>query len=61
MLSFLMTGNFPWMVPPLRYFVTHSERGEQFALLEEAALSIVKARRESKRPGKVCCHYYVQP
>ena len=50
---FYHPGNFPWIVPLLRTRSTRSKRGEQFALLEDTALNLVKARRESKQPGKV--------
>ena len=47
-------GNFPWMVSLLQFFATRSKRGEQFALLEDTSLHLVKDRRKSKQPGKVC-------
>jgi hypothetical protein len=48
-------GNFPWIVPLLRARVLRSKRAKQFALLEDVALNLVKARRESKQPGRVSC------
>ena len=57
-LNFSHAGNFPWMMSLLRFIITRSKRGEQFALLENIALDLVRARRESKHPGKVCCLYY---
>ena len=59
---FSRAGNFPWMMSLLRFIVTRSKKGEQFALLENIALDLVRVRRESKHPGKVCClcYYNVQ-
>ena len=48
-------GNFPWIVPLLRAWAIHSKRAKNFALLEDVALSLVKARRENKQPGRVSC------
>lgn len=48
-------GNFPWTVPLLRARAVRSKRAKKFALLEDVALNLVKARRQSKQPGRVSC------
>ena len=43
----LHTGNFPWIVPILRYLITHSKQAESREKLRGVATELVKARRES--------------
>ena len=43
-------------MPLVRAHAIRSKRGEDFALLEDTALNLVKVRRESKQPGKVNSH-----
>ncbi len=43
----LCTGNFPWLIPVLRFVFLHSSRSESFRYLNEIALDLVRCRRES--------------
>ena len=46
-------GYFPFLENILRSFVSRSSRGLAFKTLQEAALSLVKTRRESRKQVKV--------
>ncbi len=45
--KYIHVGNFPWMIPVLRFFYLCSSRSESFRCLNKIALDLVKGRRES--------------
>ena len=49
----LLQGNFPWLLPVLRYMVQGSARQKSFYVLHDTAIKLIKERRAGTKTGEV--------
>ena len=49
----LLPGNFPWLLPVLRYMIQGSARQKSFYVLHDTAIKLIKERRAGTKTGEV--------
>ncbi len=52
-----LLGNFPWMVPIFRFLLKGGNMQKKFYIIHDAAMKLIKERREENKPGKVLAYF----